>query len=428
MKGYGKFKNAALCTHCGYCLPACPSYRVLNDETVSPRGRISIIIALAREELKAEEASAALSTCLVCRACHSACPVGVRPAKLVLSARNANPIPTSLLGSLLHRVTNNHTLTALASQAIQIYQKRGLQGRLRRWKVLQIIPPLHKLEALIPAQRNEPIPPYPNQKKNPDDKTAPQQRAALLCGCMGRLFHPGVAPSTANLLDMMGIEVTVMDGFGCCGAPFRESGNRELFLKQARRTLEAFSKIPDEVDLVLCDTSVCMITIRSYARALAQEKKYADLAKSFVEKTQSLETILADGLPKVVHAGYQTGKSSITFHDHCQTRHGLGAVKEPRELLKKYVGSLSELPRAESCCGAGGDYMLRYPELSHKIRLDKLEAIIESKAETVVGTNSGCLLNIENGLKKKQATVQVRHLTELLWQSIEKLKNKEVSP
>jgi glycolate oxidase iron-sulfur subunit len=410
-----KFKNAGLCTHCGYCLPACPTYKILNDETQSPRGRVSIILALSKGEINPDEASSVLSTCLVCRACHSACPVGVRPAKLVLSARNQSTIKSSFTTSIFHSITNNHNLTSLASHSIKIYQNSGIQGWLRRKKALSFLPALHRLESLIPTRRSEPVPTYPVQQTGESSSI----KAALLCGCMARLFHPRTAPSTANLLKLLNIKITVMDGFGCCGSPFRESGNRKLFLKQARKTLDAFSKIP-EVDMVICDTSVCMITVRSYGRAMSADKKYAAIAEKFSDKIQSLELLLAKGLPELTHEGYQPPDNSITFQDHCQTQHGLGTKKEPRQLLKTIAGSLSELPRAENCCGAGGDYMLRYHELSHKIRLDKLAAIDESDAETVVGCNSGCLLNIEAGLTEQHSTVKTRHLSEILWQSLSK--------
>ncbi|MBF0358240.1 MAG: (Fe-S)-binding protein [Magnetococcales bacterium] len=411
-----KFKNSTLCTHCGYCLPVCPTYKTLNDETQSPRGRISIILALSKGEISPDEASSVLSTCLVCRSCHSACPVGVRPAKLVLSARILSPLKSSLTATLLHSITNNHRLTALASRSIQLYQNSGLQGWLRQKNALSFFSPLQRLESLIPARRSEPIPAFPT--KQPGDTNT--LKAALLCGCMARLFHPRTAPSTANLLKLLNIEITVLDGFGCCGSPFRESGNRKLFIKQAKKTLDAYIKIP-EVDMVLCDTSVCMVTVRSYGRVLSADKKYAATAKKFSEKIQHLEVLLANRLPELTPEGYQPPDNSITFQDHCQTQHGLGTKKEPRQLLKTIAGPLSELPRAENCCGAGGDYMLRYQELSSKIRLDKLAAIDESGAKTVVGCNSGCLLNIEAGLTERHSKVKTMHLSEILWQSLSKV-------
>ncbi|MBF0383836.1 MAG: (Fe-S)-binding protein [Magnetococcales bacterium] len=410
-----KFINAELCTHCGYCLPICPTYSILNDETHSPRGRVSIILALSRGELTPDEASTALSTCLACRACHSACPVGVRPAKLALSVRNKSPIVTPLLSRFLHTITNSHSITSYISRVISWYQNSGLQGFIRGSRVLHLIPPLRRIEGMIPALRKEPIPQLPIKGAEKNAKT----KAALLCGCMARLFHPRVAPSTANLLQLLDIEVTLMDGFGCCGAPFRESGNREAFIKQAQKTLDAFVDI-SEVDMVICDTSVCMVTVRSYARALASDKKYAETAKIFSEKVHSLELLLAEGLPNVIPEGFTPPDSSVTFQDHCQIQHGLGGKKEPRELIKKFAGSLTELPRGERCCGAGGDYMLRYQELSHKIREDKLAAIHQSGAKTVVGSNSGCLINIEAGLLQDKSSVQVRHLSEVLWQSLSK--------
>jgi glycolate oxidase iron-sulfur subunit len=421
-----KFKNSALCTHCGYCLPVCPTYRIKNEESQSPRGRVSIILALAQGGLKPEEVTAALSPCLVCRACHEACPVGVRPAKLVLSARNLSPDASPWLSRILHTITNSHPLTHFASRTIHYYQKSGLQEGLRRFKILSLIPPLNRLERLIPHPRPDPIPIFPPAPPKGGASQKPR-KAALLCGCMARLFHPGVAPSTANLLNILNIEVAIMEGFGCCGAPFRESGNRELFLKQARRTLDSYEKIT-EVDLILCDTSVCLVTIRSYGRALNKEKKYATLAQQFNEKIQSLEVLLAQELPPLLPSQYQRENSPLTFHDHCQTRHGTGSHEPPRQLIKKIAGPLQELPRADRCCGAGGDYMLRYPDLSHKIRVDKLEAIKESGGHTVVGSNSGCLLNIEAGLREKGSTVKVRHLSEAVWNPLSKLETKERSP
>lgn len=380
-----------------------------------------MILALSRGELKAEETTAALSSCLVCRACHGACPVGVRPAKMVLSARNKSQQPAPLTSKILHIITNSHPLTTGLSKIIQLYQKSGLQGFLRKRKLHAIIPPFKRLEALIPAHRHDPIPLFPQAAS-----AKHQLKAALLCGCMARIFHPRVAPATANLLDLAGIEVAVMEGFGCCGAPFRESGNRDQFLRQAKRTLDAFAPLAANIDLVLCDTSVCMITVRSYSRALESDKKYAEIAKIFSDKTHVLETLLADRLPETISPGYYPPKRSITFHDHCQTRHGLAIVNEPRYILQKVAGQLTELPKSDRCCGAGGDYILRHPQLSHKIGLDKIQSINESKAEIVVACNSGCLLNIERGLAEQNSTVAVRHISEALWQPLSEPKvNKE---
>ncbi|MBF0453850.1 MAG: (Fe-S)-binding protein [Magnetococcales bacterium] len=411
-----KFKNAALCTHCGYCLPVCPTYRAENEESLSPRGRVSIVLALAKGELTPKQSSAALAFCLVCRACHAACPVGVRPAKLVLSARNLSPVPPSRFTRLLHAITNHHGLTSLAAGAIRFYQKRGIQRWVRRWKLLYLLPPLNRLERLIPVHRQEPIPAFPPPHQPP----APL-RAALLCGCMARLFHPRVAPSAANLLHFSGIDVTEMAGFGCCGAPFRERGERQPFIQQAKKTLDAYRKA-GKVDIILCDTSVCQITVRSYGRVLRADKEYAALAQEFCEKIDNLESFLAKNLLKMVPSGYQPEKSCLTFQDHCQVRHGMDILEPPRVLIQNLAGPLRELPRGDRCCGAGGDYQLHHPDLSHKIREDKLDAIAESQAQTVVGTNSGCLLNIEGGLEEREMDVSVRHLAEVLWKPLSQLK------
>ncbi|MBF0446763.1 MAG: (Fe-S)-binding protein [Magnetococcales bacterium] len=420
MKHAGKkLSNAELCTHCGYCLPACPTYGAANDEALSPRGRVSIILALSRGDIKPDDASQALSSCLVCRACHTACPVGVRPAKLVLSVRGTSPITVPYTTRILHKITNSHLLTAQASRLIRLYQQSGLQRWIRRLKILRILAPLDRLERLIPGESSHPpVASYFNREQARQTANPPL-KAALLCGCIARLLHSNVAPSTANLLQLCGVELTVLEGFGCCGAPFRESGKRDQFLKQARKTLDAFEK-NSGVDVVVCDTSICFVTVRSYGRALMNDPHYASLAQLFTEKIRSLDGVLEQRLLGMIEPElrFDAVNKAVTFQDHCQTQHGFGQSKAARALIQQFIGPITEASKGERCCGAAGDYMLRSPELSQKIQLDKVAAIVETKADYLIGMNSGCLLNLEAGLRNQDRSIEVQHLSEALWQTL----------
>lgn len=412
------FKNADICTHCGYCHSVCPTYRLDNDETESPRGRIAIILALASGNLTPEEAAKPLSRCLLCRACHDVCPAGVRPAKLTLLVRNLVPVKPLGISRILHAITCRPRLTSWAAKCLTLYQAFW-QQRVRRSNLLARIPPLAYLESLLPEPRpNEPIPPLVPQKNR---ATHPNPvRVGLLCGCMARLFYPAIGPSVINLLTLTGVEVAPLPGFGCCGAPFRESGDRQKFLRQARRTLDAFMAA-GAIDFVLSDSAICQVTIKSYARSLANDPRYAAPAKEFTDKIVDFNSFLLQRMENQAIIFGNPGLGDLLYHDHCQTRYGLGIMEEPRKLLDKLPvkrhESVIKPGVTHGCCGAGGEYMLHHPQRSQAIRAAKLDTLTASGAQCIVASNPGCMMHLETGLRQSGSLMQVRHLAEILWRA-----------
>ncbi|MBF0460549.1 MAG: (Fe-S)-binding protein [Magnetococcales bacterium] len=412
----GPLANADLCTQCGYCLPVCPTYRVENNELHAPRGRVSIILALQSGTLTAAEAAAALDHCLVCQTCHTACPAGVQLAHLTVLVRALVPPKSTVSSRVLHRVTNHPHLTARMAALLARYQRSGAQATLRRWGLLRLVPALARLEALLPRHRPEvSCPPFPTILPDRFD----QPRIGLLGGCMARLFFPGVAPSAAQLVVQGGGAVTLLASFGCCGAPFRESGDQRAFLRQARRTLDAFVAA-GPLQSVVCDSSVCAVTAQDYARALSTEVAYATVAQDFAAKVQTLSQFLAQDLGRGAVVPKDPGFGSLTYHDHCQARHGLGIIKEPRRVLTALPLVYRELWQCQTassggCCGAGGVYQLRHAVRSQKIRAAQVAAICASGADAVVGENPGCLLHLQAGLEQAGSAVRVYHLAEVVW-------------
>lgn len=413
-KGGGPLRTAALCTHCGYCLPQCPTYRAVNNELFSPRGRVSLILAMQHGELSPAEVTAALESCLGCRACHPACPAGVKPGKLVVVARGRAPRPAPWSVALLHRITGSHRTTALVSRLLGFYHWSGLQALVRWSRVLGLIPPLARWEGLMPARRRPPRPRPGNGERG---------AVGLLAGCIGRLLMPAVAPSSANLLEQLGFRVVIPGGFGCCGAPHREAGEREAFLARARATLAAFEPHLEELAAVVCDSGVCAAAARNYGKALGNDPRWGALAHRFAAKVVPLSQFLADQGAVTALPWRDPGLGTLAVHDHCQLRNGLGTMEAPRQLL----GAWGELPLEPAdpgqCCGAGGDFQLRQPDLSTRVREARLAALAECRADTVVGENPGCLLNLEAGWReppgagKTRRPLRMRHLAEVLWRA-----------
>ncbi|MBF0261497.1 MAG: (Fe-S)-binding protein [Magnetococcales bacterium] len=403
--------NATLCTQCGYCLPVCPTYLSDNDETESPRGRISLLLALRDGTLSMDEVAEPLSHCLLCRACQTACPAKVKPAKLIGHLRSRHPVPTSRAGRWFHRITDHPRRTRLAAKLLGWYQSSGLQHLLRASRLLHLIPPLRRLDNLLPKP-TKPPPAWPTV-------TPEKPRVALLQGCMTRLFFPNAGPSTANLLDLAGYAVIPVAEFGCCGAPYRESGDRKAFLRQARATLKTLAAI-EPVEAIVSDSAICMVTLKGYARSLGGDPELGAVAKQVSEKTIDLANFLAPRLKAGGILFHGSATHTFAYHDHCQSRHGLGILTQPRVLLDMLPGTRHELAPEGSpafCCGAGGEYLLREPERSERIRAAKLEAITHGGIDVVAASNPGCILHLGAGLREMDAPVQARHLTELLWEA-----------
>lgn len=404
---FSYLQNADQCTHCGYCLPVCPTYRVENHENQSPRGRVSAVLAFRQGHLSQEALADCLSQCLQCHACHVACPAGVKPARLAISVKTRHPTPSPRLARVLHRITDSHRLTALCSLGLSWYQGLGLLGMMRRGEHRWLPEWFSRWHTLLPQRR--PLP-----KKWPAARNKPRRRVALLAGCMGRLFQPAIGRSAENLLTALGFQVVRLTGFGCCGFPHREEGHRPAFLKQAHKLLAAVERV-GPVEAVVCDSGSCAVTARVYGKTLETVPELAEKAAAFSAKAMELTQFLArEGLGQRWPMA-DAGMGRLTFQSHCQSLNMMGIMKEPRELLKAISTEYQELPDGELCCGAGGSYMLGHPERSDAIRRLKLQAIAATEAATLVGTNPGCLINLEVGLRLTNPPVQTRHIAEILW-------------
>lgn len=407
----GPWQGLSLCTHCGYCLPACPTYQAKNDESLSPRGRISILLALHTGQLDPTRIGNALDTCLLCNACHSACPAGVQPGKLILLTRANSPLPTPFLLELLHRITDRAWLTTLASGLIRLYRGVGLMTLIRRKGILTRFPQLAAMEALLPSPQPSP------RRGRTTSKQGGRGRIGLLPGCIGRLTIPGIRQDSAALLTALGYQVIELTGFGCCGAPHREHGNRERFRQQAKKTLAAF-QAAGPLNAVVCDSSICAVTLRAYGKALEDDPELAARAKELASKSRELAAFLADDPVFQELALGNPGGGLTAFHHHCQTVHSLAILSQSSYVFAKVPVATTTLTDPGRCCGAGGDYLLRWPEISGEVRTQRLAAIQASQAETIVTGNPGCLLNLTAGLEASSSTVRVRHLAQWLSDAI----------
>jgi len=235
-------------------------------------------------------------------------------------------------------------------------------------------------------------------------------RVALLVTCLVDLFRPSVGFAAVKLLEQAGCTVEVPRVQTCCGQPAYNSGDRGDAKAIARQVIAAFAGY----DYVVAPSGSCAGMVKvHYPELFADEPATLAAAQELAGRTHELVSFLVDirGLDRVA----ARWPRKTTYHDACSGLRELGVKEQPRRLLASVDGlTLTELPRAEVCCGFGGTFCIKYPDISDKMVTDKAADIAASGAEALLAGDLGCLLNIAGKLLRRGSPVEVRHVAEVL--------------
>lgn len=244
----------------------------------------------------------------------------------------------------------------------------------------------------------------------------PPAGVSLLVTCLVDLFRPAAGLAAVRLLRRRRLAVRVPRGQTCCGLPLFNSGYRALAARVARRTIGLFAG----TDPVVIPSGSCAWMVKAEYPHLfpddpATTRAAQALAARVVELSQLLASLPVDGGPAPEAATPGRAPLRVAYHDSCHLLRGLGEAEAPRRLLRRVPGvELVELPDAEECCGFGGSFAARLPEVSGAILGNKLARIRESGADALVACDAGCLMQIEAGARRAGERVRVLHLAELL--------------
>ena len=240
--------------------------------------------------------------------------------------------------------------------------------------------------------------------------TLETRTVGLFVTCLVDLFRPAVGFAALKLLQEAGCIVEVPDTQTCCGQPAYNSGDQTDARALARSVVAAFEKY----DYVVVPSGSCGGMIKThYPALLAGDPQFAERAKTLAAKTFELVSFLADVLGVASVSASHAG--SVTYHDSCSGLRELGIREQPRRLLKTVAGlELRELPDADVCCGFGGTFCVKYPDISNAIVGKKTAQIAATGAETLLAGDLGCLLNIAGKLKREGRATKTRHVAEVL--------------
>lgn len=397
------------CVHCGFCLPACPTYNLLGEEMDSPRGRIILMKSVLEGEVELEEALPYIDRCLGCLGCVSACPSGVPYGELVTPFRSF--AQERRRRPLTQRAARQLALDSLPSpERFRIAAKAGkaarpFQGVLPK----QVRAMLDLLPGVLPVSQ-----PLPDLFPALGPRKA---RVALLTGCAQQVLAPQINWSTLRVLARNGVEVVIPQGQGCCGALALHAGEISLARAQATYNLRLF---PKDVDAVVTNAAGCGSGMRDYPllfslsqNGVDDEDGWLDLVERFAHKVYDISAFLDDlGIEEPPPLPNQL---KLAYHDACHLAHAQGIMEAPRRLLRLIPNlTLVSLPESDLCCGSAGLYNIEQPETARRLGERKAKHIASVEAQAVVTGNIGCIVQMRTHLAQLGHSLPVWHTIEVL--------------
>ena len=237
-----------------------------------------------------------------------------------------------------------------------------------------------------------------------------RQKATLFIQCLVDVMYPEVGVAMLKIFDKLGIPVDCPTDQTCCGQPAFNAGYRQQAKVAARRFIEIF----ENKEVIVCPSGSCVAMVRHhYPQLFDGEPRWQQRAEAVAAKTYELSQYLVDVLGIDELGARYSGK--LTYHDSCHALRTLGIRQQPRQLIAKVAGAeLVEMNESERCCGFGGSFAVKYPDISTAMVADKVDQIIATGADAVVGIDISCLMNIQGLLSRRKSPVKSVHIAELL--------------
>jgi len=235
-------------------------------------------------------------------------------------------------------------------------------------------------------------------------------KVGLFVTCLVDLYRPNVGFAAIALLEQSGCEVVVPEVQTCCGQPAYNSGDQRSTVKLAKQTIEAFSQF----DYVVAPSGSCAGMLKHhYPQLFDEQSQWFEKANTLADRVFELTSFLVD----VMKFNLETAQfdASITYHDSCSGLRELDIKAQPRKLLSSVAGvNVYEMEDTEVCCGFGGTFCIKFPEISERMVNDKVALATQSGAEVLAGGDLGCLLNISGRLNRLSSPMRVYHVAEII--------------
>ncbi len=407
------FKEALQCIRCASCLNVCPIFRLVGGHVFGKvyTGAIGTILTAWYEGLKQSEDIQGL--CIMCGACREVCPGKIDIPNLIMEVRRrvVQEEGLPLIQKSIFQVVNNrklfHGMLRAASVAGKPFSKDGFIRHLPMF--LADLTDGRSLPAIAAKPLRDTF------RKIAQPKGL-QEKVAFYAGCLIDFAYPEMGEALIRIFNKAGVEVLFPEAQTCCGAPARYSGAYEVAAKNGRDNIDALLAV--EADYVVSACPTCTVALNEEFIATFKslgQNEYLPRAERLAAKVMDFSTLvkkLVDEGRLTLKEGQQLGK--ITYHDSCHLKRSLRADQPPRQLLEKAGYEISEMFECDVCCGMGGSYSVKLPEMSGPILQRKLKNIKATGAPVVAMDCPGCVMQIRGGMDKDGSGIQVRHTAELI--------------
>ncbi|WP_405080326.1 (Fe-S)-binding protein [Paenibacillus chitinolyticus] len=450
------------CMRCGFCLPACPTFRETGIEAESPRGRIALMKAVA-DGIMAPDAAfeEQMNHCLGCRACEPACPADVKYGQLIEQARDAIEDHTDshrgwvklARRTAFKAVFPKQNRMKLLGGALGFYQRSGLQKITRGSGIMKLFPDhMREMEQILPESSSRGV--IERIGSHHPAVGAKIATVGLFRGCLMDVMFTETNVHTVELLTQAGFEVVIPDTQNCCGALHAHSGEADGARSLARGNIRAFREAG--VDYIVSNAGGCGAILTEYDHLLHEDAQWKDDAAWFAARVKDVSDLLVNfgRVPKFAEPGgpapagggttaapadigaelAAAGDASawpsaasadasaaapsvrITYQDSCHLRNVMRSSDAPRKLMRQVAGvEYVEMFEADRCCGSAGIYNLTQPDMANQILDHKMVHANATDAGYLLTSNPGCLLQMKLGNERHgDGSMKVMHVVDFL--------------
>jgi glycolate oxidase iron-sulfur subunit len=366
------------CVKCGQCLSVCPTYNLYQNETESPRGRISLIQGLLEGQLDSADKTTMLHLdhCLYCGNCESACPSGVDYIDLLDSCKQLYPANDIARWQLDILIDKNLFRPGVVISGLL---PSGLKNR---------VPGVFQQALRLSLPGSEAV------EYKTTSSTSNRPKIGIFTGCIGRQVDSKAINITARLLEYCGFDPVIPRAQTCCGAIYQHEGHQDKAERLLDKSIRAFAG--HALHQIIYFASACGSRLRqgNFDAPVSEATRFIASLDEIIRFRTSIE-------------------SKIAIHKPCSMNNTGDDWKLMIDLVRSIAGDLLvELPGNNTCCGAAGLHLLKYPEPARQLLEPKLKALQETGPGIVLTANTGCMLHLYNGLKEQGLDIQVMHPAE----------------
>jgi len=407
-----KFKQALQCIRCASCLNVCPVYRLVGGHVFGHiyTGGIGTILTAWFNELKTTSDIQGL--CIGCGKCKEICPGKIDIPELILEVRRrlASKQGLPFIQKSALAVINNrrvfHSMLRAASIAQKPFAKEGFIRHLPMF--LSGLSEYRSLPTVAPVPFRDLF----KKIKQPKSTT----KAAFFSGCAIDFVFPKIGEALVKVLNKAGIEVVYPEAQSCCGIPHWGSGAVEMAGLAAAHNIKPL--LENDVKYVVTACASCTTALKKEWPHMLKDGNMSSLIPD-AEKLAAKTVMFSELVNKLIEEKKLTPKDGqklqkLTYHDSCHAKRHVGVYKEPRAALTAAGYELNEMAESDTCCGMGGSYTVKQPELSMSMLKRKLKNVEATGAEYVSAECPGCLIQLAGGLDKSGSKIKAKHPAELL--------------